>query len=375
MNTMLEDTYVVITSTGAVNNLAASKIALVKNGSRIIIVDEGDKSFRRANSKLLSGVAHKFYGPSERKTWFKRRFASASERIASVIPVKCHAENSFGFLAAFEEGADVIIELDDDVAYTGKHDFVAEHMSNLKTGRGVTVSSTSRWYNPMNDLKLNVQGAVFPRGFPYDPQTRDQGYSERQSSVDCVLNMGMWTGNPDLDSVTILSHGGLNGYCAIRSLGLKRRKVVVDTGTYLPICSMNAAFRAEIVPAFYQLYMNYEGLDRFDDIWSGIFLKKISDHLGKHIAVGSPTAEHRKSERSIFRDLRREMEGIAINEFLWKIVDATHVTGSNYRDCYDSIVSEIKSRIVKIADITHRKLLSMQVQKMQLWLETVDYIS
>lgn len=59
-----------------------------------------------------------------------------------------------------------------------------------------------------------------------------------------------------------------------KSRSCKREKVIVGKGTYLAVCSMNTSFTPEIIPAFYQLYMNFMGVDRFDDIWSGIFLKK-----------------------------------------------------------------------------------------------------
>jgi hypothetical protein len=52
---------------------------------------------------------------------------------------------------------------------------------------------------------------------------------------------------------------------------------------------MNTSFVSKIIPAFYQLYMKHMGVDRFNDIWSGIFLKKIVDHLGDNISLGTPS--------------------------------------------------------------------------------------
>ena len=54
---------------------------------------------------------------------------------------------------------------------------------------------------------------------------------------------------------------------------------------------MNVAFKPEVIHAFYQLYMNYLGFDRFDDIRSGVFLNKITDHLRVHLSLGTPAVK------------------------------------------------------------------------------------
>lgn len=158
----------------------------------------------------------------------------------------------------------------------------------------------------------------------------------------CVLNMGLWIGHPDLDAVTILYHEGLDGRCRINGEDLKREKVVVDKGTYFAVCSMNTSFVSKVIPAFYQLYMNYLGVVRFDDIWSGIFIKKIADHLGDNICLGIPLVYHDKRARNIFKDLKKEIEGIAINEILWKIVDETNLFGKDYYECYLELANELE---------------------------------
>lgn len=81
----------------------------------MVAVDEGDSLVRSKNRKLLSNLQHEYYGPSERAEWFKKRFGASYEKLLSVIPERCHAETSFGFLVAYEENPDMIVEIDDDV--------------------------------------------------------------------------------------------------------------------------------------------------------------------------------------------------------------------------------------------------------------------
>jgi len=311
--------------------------------SKIIIIDEGDASIRRRNHELLSNVDANFYGPRERKEWFRQRFGSAYEKYLSAIPERCHAETSFGFLVAYEEKADVIIELNDDVFPVSNYDLVKSHLHNLLINEGVKVSSRCKWYNTIENLVLNGEfSQVFPRGHPYSPEVRLEDYTWEDNCGKCVLNMGLWTGHPDLDGLTILHYGGLNGKCNIKGKTLKREKVVVSKGTYFAVCSMNTAFLRKCIPAFYQLYMNVFGIDRFDDIWSGIFLKKIADHLGDSICLGKPLVYHDKRPRNIFKDLKSELEGMAINEVLWRIVDSLELNGKDYYTCYQELADDLE---------------------------------
>jgi hypothetical protein len=91
---------------------------------------------------------------------------------------------------------------------------------------------------------------------------------------------------------------------------------------------MNLAFRREVVPAFYQLPMDDNEWDvgRFDDIWSGLFLKRACDVLGKRIYNGAPLCEHNKAARSTFADLHNEVAGLELNEHLWEVVDGVEPT-------------------------------------------------
>jgi hypothetical protein len=60
---------------------------------------------------------------------------------------------------------------------------------------------------------------------------------------------------------------------------------------------------------------------RFDDIWSGVFLKRACDVLGTQIYSGGPLCEHNKAPRSTFDDLHNEVAGLELNEHLWEVVD------------------------------------------------------
>jgi len=343
----------------------------------LVVIDEGESRVRARNVALLQGVDKEFYGPRERTDWFRKRFSERKwQSLQSVIPDRCHAETSFGFLVAFENGADVIVEIDDDVNQFKGEPMLTSHVWNLSDSEALRVNSPSRWYNTLDNLVLGTNFPIWPRGHPYSPDTRtEMPYSEMRDAGESVLNMGLWAGDPDLDAQTILEFGGLDGKSTVKSAGLKHRRILLDKGTYFALCSMNTAFRAKIVPGFYQLYMKQYGIDRFDDIWSGIFLKKITDHLGDNISLGAPLAFHDKRPRDVHKDVDAEMHGIAINETLWRIVDSLELDGKDYYQCYDSLVNGLEDRLDLFGDPLHNKFMRLQVEKQRLWLNVVDKIT
>jgi len=365
---------IVIASINELTNIQAFKPALKKGDLdlKVIVVDEGNYGIRKRNERILSEVPHAFYGPKEREDWFKQRFGSAYEKYLSVIPERCHAETSFGFLAAYEEMPDLVLELDDDVFPFQKQDILGEHANNLFKSEGIEVDAVGRWYNTIENLMLNKGSSVFPRGHPYSTRTRKEKYIWQNNGSPCVLNMGLWAGHLDLDALSILYHGGLEGRCNIKGTELKRKKIIVGKNTYLAICSMNTSFTPKIIPAFYQLYMNYRGLDRFDDIWSGTFLKKVADHLEDKICLGAPLVKHEKRPRDVLEDLRKELEGIAINEKLWTIVDSICLNGSSYTDAYLSLIDGLEKNINQNFSMDSHKKISMQIKKMRTWLELFE---
>ena len=366
---------VVVASVNELRNIKAFEPMLAKEDSKVIVIDEMNETLRRRNDEILEGIPHEFYGVRERSEWFKERFGSSFSKYLKVIPERCHAETSFGFLVAHEEEPDIVLEIDDDVFPLEKQEMVQGHLDNLFSENGVTVSSPQKWYNTMENLELNVDEPVFARGHPYADDVRMENYEWHFQGGRCVLNMGLWTGHPDLDALTTLYYGGLDGRCRVKAIRPKRRKVVVGRGTYFAICSMNTAFRPKIIPAFYQLYMNFMGVDRFDDIWSGLFLKKIADHLGDGVSLGGPAVYHARRPRDVFRDLKCEMDGLAINEKLWRIVEESEIEGKTYWDAYNSLIEELAAKIPEaFRNPDHKRFLETQIEKMRLWLKIIDKI-
>jgi hypothetical protein len=275
------------------------------------------------------------FDETRRQGWYKEQ---GIEEYAHVVPAASHAETSFGLLYMwanpdFEYG----FFIDDDTLPHREQDFFGRHMQNLDFGGEIErVRSDEQW---VNVLYQNADDhGLYPRGYPYSAmdETVETDTVELDRG-DIVASQGLWTNVPDLDAVRILMDGDLQGQAQTRtSADDFERDFVAAPGNYLTVCSMNLAFRREVIPAFYQLPMDDNEWDvgRFDDIWSGVFLKRACDILGKQIYNGYPLCEHNKAPRSTFDDLHNEVAGLELNEHLWELIDDLGADTDSYADIF-----------------------------------------
>ncbi|MBI5449132.1 hypothetical protein HY948_02330 [Candidatus Gottesmanbacteria bacterium] len=226
---------------------------------------------------------------------------------------------SYGLWKAHQLGADVIITLDDD-CYPTDRDFVARHVANL------SLLAPEKWTTtfPHPDF-------LYTRGFPYDVR----------SKYPVVISHGLWSNKMDLDARTQLQHPKVNTKPYPPMLNF------IPQGQFFPMSSMNLAFRREVTPLMYFPLMGSDpagnpwGYDRFDDIWAGIFAKKICDHLGLRVVSGSPFVEHRKASDPQ-KNLEKERTGLAANETLWRAVDDVVLTSTTPAACYRELAQKVR---------------------------------
>lgn len=235
-----------------------------------------------------------------------------------IIPRRSDTVRSFGYLRAAQERLDhsepdYILTLDDDcypcsdadgLKYDGEG-FLRTHVKQLQ--------SRSRWYNTLNSVK--------PRGIPF--------YNIGQST-NVIVNHGLWTNVIDYDAPYQLANP------IKEEFSFDNR--IVPANMYFPMCGMNVMWKREATVLMYHLLMgrrkpavdgvaglDKDGLiklpvDRFGDIWCGILMKKIADLTSHSVTTGMPYIRHERASNP-FVNLRKEADGILINETFWEHVD------------------------------------------------------
>jgi hypothetical protein len=287
------------------------------------------------------GVSGEVFDGSRRQEWYE---ANDIAEYSHVVPAASHAETSFGLLymwayERFEYG----FFIDDDTLPHEEDDFFGRHMENLAfEGEIESVNSDEQW---VNVLYQNAdEHGLYPRGYPY--AAMDESVKTDTAVVDDVVaSQGLWTNVPDLDAVRILMDGDLQGQAQTRTSRADfEGDFIAAEDNYLTVCSMNLAFKREVIPAFYQLPMDENAWDvgRFDDIWSGVFLKRACDVLDKDIYNGYPLCEHNKAPRSTFDDLTNEVAGLELNEHLWEIIDDVGEDADSYAEVFEAMAAELR---------------------------------
>lgn len=212
---------------------------------------------------------------------------------------------SFGFYKAFLDGCNYFITLDDDCLPTeccNGTEFVEAHIKQLETNNG-------KWLWTTTDIR--------PRGVPY----RNIG-----DENETLINMGFWKKNADFDACTQLAYGSVEAQQNVLN--------PIPKGYYASICGMNLSFKAKAIPLMFQPLMgeDYE-IWRFDDIWFGIIAKKICDHLNFSVRAGGPSIVHSRAS-NVWSNLRKEVNGLEMNESFWKMIDDIELKGETIHECY-----------------------------------------
>ncbi|PSQ27287.1 alpha-1 4-glucan-protein synthase [Halobacteriales archaeon SW_10_68_16] len=284
----------------------------------------------------LGGTGEGFDG-TRRERWLDRQGAG---EYAHLVPEASHAQTSFGVLYLWANDFEYGVFVDDDTLPHPEFDFFGRHLRNLQyEGPVESVRSDERWVNVLYQ-KAGGHG-LYPRGYPY-------------SAMDETV---------ETSSVRVAAAEDFS------------RQFVASEGQYLTVCSMNLAFRREVVPAFYQLPMDDNPWDvgRFDDIWSGVFLKRACDVLGKGILNGYPLCEHNKAARSTFSDLTNEVHGLELNEHVWEIVDDVGGDAATYAGVFEAMGRELAAG--DFGDYENGAFLNYVGEHMLEWLDCLEALS
>lgn len=230
-----------------------------------------------------------------------------------IIPSRTSACRSYGYYKAWQQGDEFIGTLDNDCFPEIEDYWRKGHLQNLI--KKVTLG----WVSSIPNSNTPT------RGFPY--KIRDNS--------EVVLSHGLWSNVPDFDGIDMLKQPDTR---FSRCLSNK----IIPKNNYYPMCGMNLAWKRDYTPLMYfGIFGPDYKIDQYDDIWAGIFSKKILDHLNKAVITGYPSVEHRKQSNA-FINLEKQAPGLLLNEELWQMIDKVQLTKNNPLDCYKELLDKIQ---------------------------------
>ncbi|MBU2646381.1 hypothetical protein KKI24_16860 [bacterium] len=268
-----------------------------------------------AASTTRKGLETVFFGIEEQDKWGDR-----CSPFYSRIPYNNETRRNIGYLAALEDGCEIMISIDDDNFPIHDSDFIGSHSVTGKVWKGNVISEETGFHNVCEYLEFKPSRVIFPRGYPFRLRGRKNSaqYQIPDSGSRIGVTAGLWLSDPDIDATTWLN-GSVSG---TRYLG-DTVQVLAQT-TWTPINTQNTSIVRELIPAFLCIPMGWAvpggSIQRYGDIWGGYFLQSLMQETRYLAAFGQPIVEHRRNPHDYVADLRYEYWGMILTDWLLELL-------------------------------------------------------
>ncbi len=252
---------------------------------------------------------------------------AAPFRIAGRLPWNHYARKMLGYLMAAQQGAQVIVDTDDD--NIPKPDWAFPDFEGsfrvLPQGLGF-----------INIYTCFTRQHIWPRGFPLQRISDASAHAENHRVRTAPVRVGIWQGladvDPDVDAIYRMTVGAP---CCFDN----KAPVVLDTGTLCPFNSQNTAFVREVFPL---LYLPASVSFRSTDIIRGLVAQPVLWNAGYRLGFTGATVVQHRNEHDYLADFASEIPCYLYPE---KIADAVRqaVRSSdsledNFYSAYESLV-------------------------------------
>lgn len=258
-----------------------------------------------------------------------------NSELASSIPYNHYGRKMLGYLYAIQQGAEVIIDTDDDNIPYAEWAFprFEDRFTCSQPGLG--------WVNIYHHF---TEEMIWPRGLPLrnirDGRDKLQWQPQPQDA-----RVGIWQGladeDPDVDAIYRLTS---NKPCIFED----RQPVVLQPGTVTPFNSQNTAFRRELFPLlFLPSFVTF----RFTDILRGIIAQPILWAHDYQLGFLKATVVQKRNEHDYFKDYESEVPMYLHAEKALRLVQEAVGRGSVQDDLLASYQVLLKAGIVEEKEI------------------------
>ena len=246
---------------------------------------------------------------------------------ARIVPTRHYARKNVGYLCAMRDGAEVIVETDDDnLPLLG----FWEGRSPAVSARVVTAPGWHNVYRHFSDTN------IWPRGLPLNTvQNSVTPYDQLDvAERHCPIHQGLANENPDVDAIYRLTLPLPVNFTPGRS-------VILEKGVWCPFNSQNTTWWEEAFPL---LYLPFHCSFRMTDIWRSFVAQRICWENGWNVQFHSATMWQDRNEHDLMRDFEEEVVGYLNNAKIAQSLGALDLApgaqaiGANLRKCYEVLI-------------------------------------
>jgi hypothetical protein len=214
---------------------------------------------------------------------------SSDYRIARKLPYNHYSRKMFGYLYAIKNGADIIIDADDDNIPLPDYAFPQFDGNYINTASNLGF---------INIYKHFTDEFIWPRGLPLQKiSDRNQILIDGERDTKIGVWQGLANEDPDVDAIYRLT---IQKPCFF----LERAPITLGRNTVTPFNSQNTAFRKEIFPL---LFLPSTVTFRFTDILRGIIAQPIMWNFGFQLGFVRATVLQKRNVHDYFKDFISEI--------------------------------------------------------------------
>lgn len=254
-----------------------------------------------------------------------------SSSLANAIPFNHYGRKMMGYVYAIQQGADIIIDTDDDNIPYSNWDFPSF------SGKFTTSQEGLGWVNIYHHFSNQP---IWPRGLPL--RNINDGRDILKWQPAPIKNkIGIWQGladdDPDVDAIYRLTS---NKPCTFK----KNKPVVLEKGTVSPFNSQNTAISREFFPLlFLPSFVTF----RFTDILRGIIAQPILWQHNSRLGFTEATVIQKRNVHDYFRDFESEVPMYLHAEKSLNVVMSAIKSGTVKDNLFTAYESLLKINVVE----------------------------
>ena len=254
--------------------------------------------------------------------------------IASLLPENHYTRKNLGYLYAIKNGADAIIDTDDDnfpepIEWEKllKPEFqIKEHSSSESV-------SFKNIYSYFSNSKI----PFWPRGFPLNFVNSDKSIIQSEDILKSdVNNVGLWqcmvNGDPDIDAIhrLIFNNSPIFSY---------NDALIMGKNIFCAFNSQNTLWSDSAL--FPLLYLPSTVSFRFTDILRGYIAQAVINVSSKSWGFYNATSYQERNDHNLMNDFRSEVSMYSNMEEIFQIIyescKSTNSITENLMNCYSSL--------------------------------------
>jgi hypothetical protein len=246
---------------------------------------------------------------------------------AGLCPTRHYARKNIGYLIALSEGAEIIIETDDDNIPRPGFWNARNRCQQLPVVAGTGWLNAYRYFTDVH---------IWPRGLPLEHvHTLGPDFDDLpRTNIDCPIQQGLADENPDVDAIYRLLMPLPQNFRADRRVALAR-------GAWSPFNSQNTTWWRDVAAL---LYLPATCSFRMTDIWRSFVAQRIAWENDWGVLFHEATVRQERNDHNLSRDFRDEVRGYLGNAAIAEMLDGLRLEkgvaniSANMRICYEVLL-------------------------------------